>query len=97
MNEPTKMPEWLERQFNAAERTVDSWSDGKREAAGIPSSSNSTRLQYIVCPHCYHRDDDDKYLGEGEHDLCCDRCGKEYVCSVTITLSYATYKKNDRN
>lgn len=30
------MPEWLEKQFDCAERTVQNWSPGKREAAGIP-------------------------------------------------------------
>jgi hypothetical protein len=40
--EPTKMPEWLKKQFDAAERTVDTWSDGKREAAGIPRKQKFT-------------------------------------------------------
>lgn len=34
--QPTKMPEWMERQFDSAERTVETWSDGKCEVAGIP-------------------------------------------------------------
>jgi len=33
---PTPMPAWLERQMDNVERTVATWSDGKREAAGIP-------------------------------------------------------------
>ena len=32
---PTLMPEWLERQFDNVERTVDGWSEGKKEAAGL--------------------------------------------------------------
>jgi hypothetical protein len=33
--EPTKMPEWMERQFDNAEKTVASWPESKRIAAGI--------------------------------------------------------------
>ena len=33
---PTPMPEWVDRQLRNAEQTVAEWSDGKREAAGIP-------------------------------------------------------------
>lgn len=36
MREPNKMPDWLKRQFDNAEATVATWSDGKCEAAGIP-------------------------------------------------------------
>ena len=35
--QPTPMPDWLEEQFEAAEQTVATWSDGKFEAAfGYP-------------------------------------------------------------
>jgi len=33
--DPTKMPEWMERQFDNAEKTVASWPESKRIAAGI--------------------------------------------------------------
>ena len=36
MRQPTEMPEWLQKQFDNAEKTVQTWSEGKREAAGIP-------------------------------------------------------------
>jgi hypothetical protein len=35
MRKPTPMPDWLEKQFDAAERTVATWSLGKQQAAGI--------------------------------------------------------------
>ena len=45
MAEPTPMPDWLRKQFDAAERTVDGWSDGKREAAGIPRKPGRPKKQ----------------------------------------------------
>lgn len=48
MNEPTPMPEWLEKQFDNAQRTVDTWSDGKREAAGIPREAEEKRQELIM-------------------------------------------------
>lgn len=32
---PTEMPDWLEKQFDNAEATVQTWSHGKKEAAGL--------------------------------------------------------------
>lgn len=40
--QPTQMPEWLEKQFDSADRTVDTWSEGKRQAAGIPAEPSIT-------------------------------------------------------
>lgn len=34
-NAPTIMPEWLQKQFDSADKTVQTWSEGKRKAAGI--------------------------------------------------------------
>lgn len=34
------MPEWLEKEFENAEKTVQTWSEGKREAAGIHPDPN---------------------------------------------------------
>lgn len=36
MSAPNPMPEWLEKQFDNAEKTVESWGPNKRKAAGIP-------------------------------------------------------------
>ncbi len=44
MSEPTKMPEWMKRQFDSAEAQVERWSDGKREAAGIPRTMNKIEM-----------------------------------------------------
>jgi len=45
MRKPTKMPEWLEKQFDS--RTVATWSPGKREAAGIPIK-RSRPIEYFT-------------------------------------------------
>lgn len=47
MRKPTKMPEWLEKQFDNAERTVATWSPGKRMAAGIPIK-RSRQIEYFT-------------------------------------------------
>jgi hypothetical protein len=48
MRKPTEMPEWLEKQFNYVDRTIQTWSPGKREAAGIPMSELETlKLQLL--------------------------------------------------
>jgi hypothetical protein len=44
MRQPTKMPQWLHKQFENAEKTVQTWSEGKREAAGVPSSCEAGRV-----------------------------------------------------
>lgn len=45
---PTVMPDWMEKQFDKAERTVATWSDGKCEAAGIPREKNKMNIKLEV-------------------------------------------------
>ena len=39
MQSPTRMPDWLKKGFDSAERIVADWSEGKKIAAGIVFSS----------------------------------------------------------
>jgi hypothetical protein len=50
MRTPTKMPDWLERQFENAERIIAGWSPGKRKAARIPILEEDTteELKYTI-------------------------------------------------
>lgn len=47
----------------------------------------------IICPHCGFDDCDDRYDGEGCHEYTCGSCGKDYTCSVHVSFSYSTYRK----
>ena len=47
MRHPTPMLSWLERQFDNAERTVQTWSEAKRIASGIVPD-HYTELQEIA-------------------------------------------------
>jgi hypothetical protein len=47
-SKPTPMPEWLEKQFDSAERTVANWSEGKKEAAGLTNKKIVSGLDAIL-------------------------------------------------
>ena len=47
----------------------------------------------ILCPYCGHDDRDDRNQWEGEHEFTCSSCGKEYDCSIEISISYSTSRK----
>ena len=41
MTRPTPMPAWLQKEFDNAEITVQTWSKGKQQAAGISGQSEA--------------------------------------------------------
>jgi transposase-like protein len=50
----------------------------------------------IYCPYCgelYEPDCEYELYEEGEHDLTCGECDKEFIVTVNISYSYDTKRK----
>ena len=83
------------------------WKDyAKRESERIESikqklqSGDMTETDSedtILCPYCGYDDRDDRYAGEGEYEFTCSSCGKEYDCSIEVSISYSTSRKEEVN
>lgn len=50
------------------------------------------------CPYCGAGgcNEDDHYLVEGEHFICCGRCGKDFTVSVRVSYTFEVLKEVDK-
>lgn len=58
----------------------------------------TSRTDNAVCPYCghVHKDSWEFDFGpgcEGDGEVMCHDCGKEFICSRTCTIHYSTLKK----
>lgn len=58
--------------------------------------TSTTCEDEIFCPWCgeiYNIDDEYELYGEGEHDLTCHHCDKEFSVETNVTYSFSTERK----